>query len=387
MSQKKGFLVITEIYMPTKGGTAVWFDEAYRRLGAEENHIVAADVPGAAEYDSTHPNSIARVSLKRHWWLRPESLAMYAKLFWRTLRLGLTHRFRAVHAGRVLPEGFVAWLVARLTGRRVLIYAHGEEITSWGDGAKYKAMMFTYRRVDKIIVNSDFTRDELLKRGIPESKLRMISPGVSLQRFHRDYEVADLRASVGADQPGTGLIVSVGRLSRRKGFDQVIRSVARLRAKGLDVRYAMIGIGEDQQYLEGIIRDEGIEDYVHMLGHVSMEDLPRWYCAADVMTMPNREINGDNEGFGMVFVEAAACARPVVAGKAGGTGSAVVDGVTGLRVDGENLDEIVGAFERLLSDPDYARSLGEAGWQRAQQEFSWEAVAEKTRLLDEEMSR
>jgi phosphatidylinositol alpha-1,6-mannosyltransferase len=74
-------LVLTELFLPTKGGTAVWFDEVYRRLGGKEIHVVTASVPGAEAHDRDHPNSVHRVRLARHWWLRPESLAMYAKLF------------------------------------------------------------------------------------------------------------------------------------------------------------------------------------------------------------------------------------------------------------------------------------------------------------------
>jgi len=82
----------------------------------------------------------------------------------------------------------------------------------------------------------------------------------------------------------------------------------------------LIGIGEDYDYLFDLARKHGVADRVHLLGHVSADDLPRWYNACDVFIMPNREINGDTEGFGMVFLEAAACGKPAIAGQAGGTG-------------------------------------------------------------------
>ena len=97
--------------------------------------------------------------------------------------------------------------------------------------------------------------------------------------------------------------------------------------------------------------------------------------------MPNREINGDTEGFGMVYLEAAACSKPAVAGKAGGTGNAVIDGTTGLRVNGERFEEVAAAIERLMTDREYASRLGRRGYTRAVTEFSWEAVARKTVAL------
>ena len=131
-----------------------------------------------------------------------------------------------------------------------------------------------------------------------------------------------------------------------------------LRAENLPVRYVIAGIGEDADYLGGLIRDNGLQGAVHMLGAVDAHDLTRWMNACDVFAMPNREINGDNEGFGMVFIEAAACGKPSLAGEAGGTGSAVLNETTGLRVDGASRDAVTAGLRRLLTDARWAASLG-----------------------------
>ena len=374
------YLVITELFLPTKGGTAVWFDEVYRRLGGRDIRIVTADVAGAADHDAAHPNAVHRLRLRRRRWLRPESLGIYARLLVASLALGLRHRFDAVHAGRVLPEGLVGWVVARLLGRPLVIYSHGEELTTWRQPMKMRAMVWTYRHADLVIANSEFTRDELVKLGVAPRKIALVYPGVDVDRFRPGLPCDDLKAGLGL-AAGEKLIVSVGRLSRRKGFDQIIRSLPLLLRRGLAVRYAMIGIGDDREYLQGLAGELGVSDRVHFLGHVASDDLPRWYNAADVAAMPNREIAGDTEGFGMVFLEAAACARPTVAGLAGGTGAAVIDGVTGLRVNGASTVAVAEALGRLLGDPVLARDLGEKGHARAVRDFSWQRVAEKTRQL------
>jgi len=372
------YLVITELFLPTKGGTAVWFDEIYRRLGGKNIHIITADVPGADKHDCQHPNAICRLQLRRYRWIRPESLVMYAKFLLASLAAGLRHRFDAVHAGRVLPEGLVAWVVARLIRRPLVIYSHGEELTTWRQAAKMLVMIWTYRHADLIIANSEFTRDELINLGVAPSKIALLYPGVDVERFRPGQPHGDLDAAIGL-APGQRLIVSVGRLSRRKGFDQVIRALPLLVRRGLDVRYVVIGIGEDWDYLRSLALEMNVSERVHFLGHVSPDDLPRWYNAADVVTMPNREIAGDTEGFGMVFLEAAACAKPTVAGMAGGTGSAVIDGVTGLRVDGESTGAVADALSRLIENPALAAELGANGYRRAVGDFSWYRVAEKTR--------
>lgn len=374
----KRYLVLTELFLPTKGGTAVWFDQVYRRLGGKGVHVITADVPGAADHDRDHPNSIHRLSLKRVPWLKPESLVMYLKLLFVALWLALTKRFDAIHAGRALPEGLIAWMVARLTFRPVVIYAHGEELTGWGKGNKYKAMCFALQHADQVIANSDFTRDTLIGMGVHQDRIVLIHPGVDTDLFRPDLHFQDLRDGLGLG-PGTKLILSVGRLSRRKGFDKVICSLPALVQGGLDVHYAIIGIGEDEAYLRQQAGNAGMSARVHQLGHVAMEDLPRWYNACDLFVLANREISGDTEGFGIVFLEAGACGKPVIAGRAGGTGSAVLDGFTGLRVDGESGPELFQALSALLGDPERSAEFGRAGLERVRTSLSWDAVAERTK--------
>ncbi|ODU50758.1 MAG: glycosyl transferase [Thiobacillus sp. SCN 63-374] len=370
-------LVLTELFLPTKGGTAVWAAEVYKRLGGKEIHIVTADVPGADAVDTVHPNTIHRLNLKRVPWLRPESLAMYARFFFKSLTLALTHRLDAIHAFRALPEGLVAWAVARLTLRPVVIYAHGEELTTWGRGGKFKAMRFALRHADRVVANSEHTRDTLLEMGIDPVRISIIYPGVDVSVFRPGLDTTGLRESLGI-RPDEKLVFSVGRLSRRKGFDQMIRAVAQLHAEGIPLRYVIAGIGEDADHLDGLIVEHNVQAVVHRIGAVSEADLPRWMNACDVFAMPNRDIGGDNEGFGMVFIEAAACGKPSLAGEAGGTGSAVLHDATGLRVDGVETRHVVNGLRHLLAKPEWMHALGQTGLNRVNSKFAWEQVAQAT---------
>lgn len=373
----KNILVITELFLPTKGGTAVWFGEVYRRLGKKNIHIVTADVAGAKEIDEVHPNSIHRVNLKRVRWLKPESLGIYLQLLVQAVKICVEHQIDAIHAGRVLPEGLIAWLVGKLFLKPVVIYAHGEEITTWRQPAKFRVMCFVYRHANKVIANSEFTKNELLKLNVDSDRIVLISPGVDIERFKPGLPFKDLHQQINLKK-GQKLILSVGRLSRRKGFDQVIKSLPALINDGVDVQYAIIGIGDDKDYLLDLAKKNNVLERVHLLGHVDMDDLPRWYNACDVFAMPNREIDGDTEGFGMVFIEAGACAKPVISGKAGGTGSAVEDGVTGLRVDGDSLEAVKGALKRILIDSELYKSISNNAKDRTKLKFSWQSVALET---------
>ena len=98
-NKSSSLLLITELFLPTKGGTSLSLDDDFRRLGGKEVHIITADVPGAKEFDREHPNSIYRLTLKRHLWMMPESLMIYIKLFYKSLWLTITRRVTTIFSG------------------------------------------------------------------------------------------------------------------------------------------------------------------------------------------------------------------------------------------------------------------------------------------------
>jgi phosphatidyl-myo-inositol dimannoside synthase len=345
-------------------------------MGSNATHIVTADVPGSAEFDATYPLPVHRLKLERRWYYRPESLGMYVSLLRKTWQLALSHSFHSIHAGRVLPEGLIALLVARLSGRPCVVYAHGEEITTWLHGAKRKALEFVFRHADHVIANGSFTLELLRNLGVKEERLHLINPGVDLAVFRPGLDTDPLRCRYGLE--GKRVILSVGRLSRRKGFDNVIRAMELISREIADAQHVVIGIGEDERYLKEIAASYGVSDKVTFVGAVAEEELPLWYNLCELFAMPNRNVGNDTEGFGMVFIEANACGRPVVAGRDGGTGDAVLHGGTGLRVDGLNVEEVAQAIISLLRERNLADIMGKRGLERVKESFGWEQVARKT---------
>ena len=185
---------------------------------------------------------------------------------------------------------------------------------------------------------------------------------------------ASLRAQLGL--PRGPIVASVGRLVRRKGFDRVVRSVAAMAGECPDLSYVIAGAGPEAAELDALTAALGVGGRVRRLGEV--DELTKWalYEIADVFAMPNRSLDGtDWEGFGIVFLEAALARRPSIAGRAGGTGDAVLDEVTGLRVDPEDQDALTAALRRLLGDPELRQRLGTSGEAMARTRFSGEAVA------------
>jgi phosphatidylinositol alpha-1,6-mannosyltransferase len=185
--------------------------------------------------------------------------------------------------------------------------------------------------------------------------------------------VARSRFGLPADGP---LVVSVSRLVPRKGFDTLIRAAARLRGAHPDLVVAIAGSGRDEARLRRLASETGAT--VAFLGRVPDEDLPSLYGAADIFAMLCRSRWGglEQEGFGIVFLEAAACAVPQVAGASGGAAEAVVDGETGLVIDPpEDVAAVADAVASLLADPDRARRLGQAARRRVEADLTYDALA------------
>jgi phosphatidylinositol alpha-1,6-mannosyltransferase len=196
-----------------------------------------------------------------------------------------------------------------------------------------------------------------------------------------EARAAMLRRTLDLDAPDSGpVLLSVGRLVARKGFDLVLMSVAELQSRYPNLRYVVIGTGPERMRLEKLSRELGIASKVKLLGQA--DEITKWaaYELCDVFVMPNRLLGGtDWEGFGIVFAEAALAGRPAIAGRSGGTGDAVIDDQTGFRVDPEQGGELTMAIRRLLDDRALRLEMGQEGAEMARARFSTERLADRLR--------
>jgi phosphatidylinositol alpha-1,6-mannosyltransferase len=171
---------------------------------------------------------------------------------------------------------------------------------------------------------------------------------------------------------GTTLL-SVGRLVPRKGIDTVLRALAMLPAC---VTYRVVGTGPDQRRLKELACHLGVAGRVTFLGRLSEADLAEEYRRCALFVQPSRRTaEGELEGLGLVFFEAGAWGRPVVAGRSGGEVDAVVDGETGLLVDGQSVEAIAAAIQALLEDRERLRRLGDNGRRRVESSRNWQNAA------------
>ncbi|MFH1641135.1 MAG: glycosyltransferase, partial [Candidatus Omnitrophota bacterium] len=260
------------------------------------------------------------------------------------------------------------------------VFYYGGELKKF---SKKKLILRALRKIihnaDAIICNSEFSGNEVRQFGIEESKVFVISPGVDVQRFSPKLDSSDLRKKWGLE--GRQVLLTVSRLVRRKGIDTVLQVLPTIKKDFPDVAYLIIGSGSDESYLKGLVRQLGLEENVIFMGKVSNEELPDCYNLCDIYVMPNKETVGEDivEGFGISFIEASSCAKPVIGGSSGGAKEAIKDKTTGILVDPHNLNQLTESILRLLNDKTYAYSLGENGRKRVLEEFRWE---ERTRRIE-----
>jgi phosphatidyl-myo-inositol dimannoside synthase len=230
-----------------------------------------------------------------------------------------------------------------------------------------------YRCSAAAIANSENTASILARLGVPGEKIHVVYPAVDAERFHPGIDGRHVRARYGSSEDV--LLLSVGRLQRRKGHDIAIRAIAALREDMPQLRYVIAGDGDERDRLERLAASLGVTDRVFFAGVVPDEELPAYYAASDIFLLPNRIDDGDIEGFGIVFLEAAATGRPVIGGDTGGVPEAVERDVTGLLVDGSSVAEVASAVRRLAASPEVRAGMGLVGRARAVRAFSWHRAA------------
>lgn len=359
-------LVVTNDFPPRQGGIQTFVAALLERLPADDLVVLASTSPGAAEHDAALPYRVVRL---------PTPMMLPTP---RTARVaaGLVreHRAETVVFGAAAPLGLLAPGLRRAGARRTLGITHGHE-TGWVALPVGRQLLQRIAAgVDVLTYISTYTRDRLAPALGERVELRQLPPGVDVDRFHPGVDGAAVRGRYGlGDAP---VVVCVSRLVRRKGQDVLVDAWPRVLAAHPAARLLLVGGGPDEQRLRRRVTALGLDASVVLTGPVAPAQLPEHYAAGDVFAMPCRTRRGglDVEGLGMVYLEAAACGRPVVAGTSGGAPEAVRDGVTGHVVDPRSPDAVADALTGLLADPERARAMGAAGRAWVQERWSWASI-------------
>jgi phosphatidylinositol alpha-1,6-mannosyltransferase len=365
-------LLVTNDFPPKVGGIQAYLWELWRRMAPGTFAVLTASSdPSAARFDAEQAERGVRIERVRSPVLLPTP--------------DLVRRIRQT-ASRVgadlvlIDPAFPLGVIGPRLGIPYGVVLHGAEVAIPGRLPASRELLAYALRNSVLAVSAggypaaEATR-ALRGRGVPP--VVEIPPGVDLSRFRplSGVERTAARADLGLPADGP-LVVSVSRLVPRKGMDILIDAAARLAERVPDLVVAIAGRGRDHDRLVGKIAER--QAPVRLLGGVSDDDLPRLVGAADVFAMlcRNRWLDLEQEGFGIVFLEAAAAGVPQVAGNSGGAGEAVLDGLTG-RVVGRPTDvvAVADAIGGLLGDPTTRARMGLEARRRAEASFDYDRLA------------
>lgn len=340
--------------------------------------VVAPRSPGFREYDAQSPLRMQRLpSLGDD--LAMSGIAPLSVLLAR-------RRFDAAFATHWAP-GFAVLRAARLARVDLPVFSAllGKELIHRPLG-RFPVAQSVYDRIRRralqepsgLISISARTAELAIQAGAVPERVHTTYCGVDPAQY-RPQPQPELRRTLAGDGL---LLLSVARLVPRKGIDTVLQALPAVLARVPALTYAVIGDGPDMARLTALAKQLGVSERVRFLTRVP-GDLADYYNACDLFVMPAREEPGDVEGFGLVFLEANACEKPVIGARAGGVTDAVADGESGVLVPQNDVAALSAAIAALLTDPQRAQELGRRGRERVLARFTWQQVGANTQAVIE----
>lgn len=348
----------------------------------DELLVVAPRSPGCREYDAKSSLPMLRLPALGDD-LALSGIAPLAALLAR-------RRFDAAFATHWAP-GFGLLQAARLARVDLPVFSAllGKELVH-RPLARFGAAQAVYDRIRRralqepsgLISISARTTELAIEAGAAPERVHTTYCGVDPERFQPKPQ-PELHRELAGDGP---LLLSVARLVSRKGIDTVLQALPAVLARVPALTYAVIGEGPDMPRLTALAQELGVSANVRFLKRVP-GDLVEYYNACDLFVMPAREEPGDVEGFGLVFLEANACGKPVIGARAGGVTDAIADGESGLLVPQNDVPALSAAILSLVTDPRRAQELGRLGRERVLSQFTWQRVGTNTLAAIESSAR
>jgi phosphatidylinositol alpha-1,6-mannosyltransferase len=394
MSPLERDLLIAYDFPPMGGGIARWMAAMAERYAPGTLTVSTGTLEGSDATDSAFPQRIDRIAVPAERLRTVPGLLAWSR---RAVALAANPAVRFAWCDSVRPAGYPARWAYRRTGLPYGIVVHGGDLLTLRQRMersrfKHGVMRSILHHAAVSVANSRWTaercRDLLHDVGLPHaaSRIRVVPLGTDPVRWRFD---ADAAAAFRAKRslPDGRWLVTVARMVEYKGIDSAIRIVAELAAIIPDLQYAVVGRGGHHDVLRDLATGLGIGDRVHFLTDVGDDELAAAYSMGTAYVGLTRETPSDVEGFGISFVEAAACGLPVIATRTGGIRDAVGDGETGLLFDPADLAGATAALGQLLRDPSQARRMGLAGRQRVERHLNWDRVVRDMQRIAEEAGR
>ena len=391
--------VLTHNYPRFTGDFSGTFVEALCEELAAQGERVTVWAPYDPAYDRELQGRV-RLSLYRYAWperlhrlgymrtmqsdlaLRLEAYALSPALFAAgiatLLRQIKRERPDVLHAHWLLPNGFIAAVASRRLGIPLVVSVPGSDAQVAGKNALFRRMArFTFEQASLLTANSEALRDSVIALGADPAKFDMIIYGTRPDALRPDPAGVDaLRAELGID-PAAMIVLCVGRMVPKKGFDYLIRALAEPALRSRNVVAVMVGGGDDLAAWQRLARDLGVDDRLRWAGYVPIDRISVYYNLADVLAMPS--VSRPADGLNVCVLDAMSCAKPVVGSEAAGNALAIVDGETGLLVPEQDAGALAAALARLADDEQIRIAMGHAGRRRIETELGWPHLARRYR--------
>jgi phosphatidylinositol alpha-1,6-mannosyltransferase len=369
-------LIVTNDFPPRVGGIQSFIHSVAVRQPEGSVVVYASDHPGAAAFDADQPFPVIR---------HPTGLLLPTPGARRRIVAALVkHRCTAVWFGAAAPLGLLAPHLRRAGAERIVASTHGHEVGWVMLPVGRQAMRRIGSGCDVMTYLGEYTRGRLTRVLGTAATLRRLAPGVDTQQFHPGVDGKAVRTRYGLDN--RAVIVCVSRLVPRKGQDVLIRALPRIRQQAPDAALLLVGRPNRARFLRWLqllAAREGVADHVIFAGGIPGDQLAEYYAAGDVFAMPcrTRRLGLDVEGLGIVYLEASAVARAVIAGESGGAPEAVRAGESGYVVNGRDPAAVAAQVVGLLADAAERERLGRAGRRWVEQAWTWDVAAAQLHSL------
>jgi phosphatidylinositol alpha-1,6-mannosyltransferase len=369
----KQILCITNDFGPRAGGIETFVIGLIERLPKNSVIVYTSSQVGSEPFDQA--------------WLQNygvEVIRDQSRTLLPSLRVGRAVRALAreraitrVFFGAAAPLALLSHGLRRAGVERIVALTHGHEVW-WAKLWPFSALM---RRiglgVDHLTYLGEFTRRNIAKplSQRAQSAMVKIAPGIDTNHFAPHTGAAKLRNDLALSEKK--VIVSVGRLVHRKGQDTLVEALPLILHEVPDAHLLFVGEGPRRDFMQKRAEKLGVTSHITFIGRIQYRDLPQYICVGDIFAMPSRSrLAGlEVEGLGIVYLEASACGIAVIGGTSGGAPDAVIDGQTGLVVDGKSKSDVARAVIELLKNPELAKQMGYRGRQWIIEEWGWERWA------------
>ena len=371
-------LFVTNDFGPRAGGIETFVIGLIERRPFGQTIVYTSAQSGSEEYDKTWKADYGVTVIRD----RATILLPTPRVARNLSRIIKQSHIQVAAFGAAAPLGLLTASMKRAGIRKTVALTHGHEV--WW--AKVFPFTLAMRRIgssiDSLTYLGEFTQ-RAISRSLSKAAAQQmvkIAPGIDVDHFCPQDSTA-LRKELKLENKR--VIVSVGRLVHRKGQDRLIQALPEILKSVPDAHILMVGQGPYLPHLKKLVARHNLNDHVSFIGRIQYAQLPQYICAGDIFAMPSRSrfFGLEVEGLGIVYLEASACGLPVIAGSSGGAPDAVLDGVTGFVVDGENDGAIAAAAIRLLNDVDGAKAMGTAGREWIIENWRWEIWSQRFNKL------